>query len=230
MRQPSSVYVVDSRAGAPRGSRVGVRDGGRRPCPQSFLYMLVSVALCAFILEAVLIFFLHSRQPVQAASFSFSKLGTATEKNASAHTSTPYAPLFKPVARLMDVKDAIHGNGVLSWSRKGNPLVRGMDSNDKSLLVRREGFYFVYSKVSFYVGGGFRHSVMMRTRRHPGGTVTLLEARKYSSLDKRGDVCNSFLGAVFTLHKDDAIFVKVSDPSKIVRVIPYENVFGAFMI
>lgn len=104
-----------------------------------------------------------------------------------------------------------------------------MDYKNGSLLIRREGFYFVYSKLSFHNSASFHHTVMKRTRRQPGGTVPLLQARKYSSADNKSNG-NTFLGGVFHLLKDDAVFVKVSDTSKIVRVIAYENVFGAFMI
>ncbi|XP_057716850.1 tumor necrosis factor ligand superfamily member 14-like [Corythoichthys intestinalis] len=227
MRHPSSVYVVDSHAAAPPIPNRVARSRKRSWCVQTLLSMLVSVALTGFILEAVLIFYLHSRHPVQAASSSLQKL--TTEKIASAQTSTAPVLLFKPVARLTGVKDVIHNKGVVSWSRKGNPLLRGIDYNDKSLLIHREGFYFVYSKLSFSGGRVFHHSVMKHTGRHPGGSVTLLKARKYSS-SGGGDTSNSFLGGVFNLEKDDTLFVQVSDMSKIVQVIPYENVFGAFMI
>ncbi|XP_077382154.1 tumor necrosis factor ligand superfamily member 14 isoform X2 [Festucalex cinctus] len=150
------------------------------------------------------------------------------EKNAPPHTCAPHPPLSKPVARLMGGKDV--GKGVLGWNLISEHLLRGIDYKDGNLLIRREGFYFVYSKLSFYNPGVFHHMVMMRTHRH-SSAIPLLRARKYSSAaDDSKDNGNTFLGGVFHLHKDDALFVKVSDASKIVRLVTYESVFGAFMI
>ncbi|XP_061606312.1 tumor necrosis factor ligand superfamily member 14 isoform X2 [Phyllopteryx taeniolatus] len=253
MRQlPSSVYVLESHAAAPplppRAGRARCSGGPA----QALLLALLSVALIGLVLEGLLIFYLHSSHFGQTPSPSFSKSSAEQnaspqtskrlnslsktfthlmEKNASSHTPAPRMPLSKPVARLMDGADVVHGKGVMGWSLVSDRILRGVDYKDRSLVIRREGFYFVYSKVSFYERGVFHHAVMMRTRRHPGGTVLLLQSRKYSSADdknkRNGD---TFLAGVFHLHKDDAVFVKVSDTSKIVRVIANENVFGAFMI
>uniref|UniRef100_A0A3Q3E0V0 Tumor necrosis factor ligand superfamily member 6-like n=2 Tax=Hippocampus comes TaxID=109280 RepID=A0A3Q3E0V0_HIPCM len=209
--------------------------------------MLVSVALTGLILEALLIFYLHSNHFEQTPSTSHSKL--TAEKKASPHISTHHSsvskpltrllekkrsphtctPDSKPVARLIGGKDATHGKSVVGWSLISGNLLCGMDYKNGSLLIRREGFYFVYSKLSFHKSATtFHHTVVKRTRRHPGGTVPLLQAREFSSADKNNG--NTFLGGVFHLLKDDALFVKVSDTSKIVQVIAHENVFGAFMI
>ncbi|XP_061556586.1 tumor necrosis factor ligand superfamily member 14 [Phycodurus eques] len=250
MRQsPSSVYVLESHAAAPpRPPRAGRRGGPA----QRLLLALVSVALIGLVLEGLLIFYLHSSHFGQTPSPSFSKLSAEKnespqtsnrlnslsktfthlmEKSASSNASAPRMPLSKPVARLMDGADVVHGKGVMGWSLVSDRVLRGVDYKDGSLVIRREGFYFVYSKVSFHERGVFHHAVMMRTRRHPGGSVLLLQSRKYSSAnDKNRGNGDTFLAGVFHLRKDDAVFVKVSDTSKIVRVIANENVFGAFMI
>ncbi|KAM9785318.1 tumor necrosis factor ligand superfamily member 14 [Syngnathus typhle] len=249
MRNRPSVYFVDSQTGAPP---LPPRAGRNRRCSslaQTLLFVLVSVALTGLVVEALLIFYLHSSQLVGAPSMSFSKLteeksafrhpstrhsptpkplARQIEKNASRYTCKPCFPLSKPVARLMGGKDVVHGKGLVGWSLIPDHLLRGMDYKDGSLLIRREGFYFVYCKLSFHSHGVFHHTVKMRTPRHSAGPVVLLQARKHSSAD--GNISNSFLGGVFHLHKDDALFVKVSDTSKIVQVIAYESIFGAFMI
>ncbi|XP_049601579.1 tumor necrosis factor ligand superfamily member 14 [Syngnathus scovelli] len=250
MRHRPSVYFVDSHTGAPP---LPPRAGPNRQyssLAKTLLFVLVSLALTGLVVEALLIFYLHSSQLVGAPSMSFSKLTaeksafppTSTrhsptpeplarqiETNASRYTTCkPCFPLSKPVARLIGGKDVVHGKGFVGWSLISDSLLRGMDYKDGSLLIRREGFYFVYCKLSFRNHRVFHHTVEMRTRRHSAGAVVLLQARKYSSAD--GNISNSFLGGVFHLHKDDTLFVKVSDTSKIVQVIAYESIFGAFMI
>uniref|UniRef100_A0A3Q3DGV9 Tumor necrosis factor ligand superfamily member 6-like n=1 Tax=Hippocampus comes TaxID=109280 RepID=A0A3Q3DGV9_HIPCM len=231
---PRSVYLVDSHAAA-AAPPLPPRAGRARRCTglaQTILFMLVSVALTGLILEALLIFYLHSNhfEQVKSPSASANDItvfpSPPTEKKRSPHTCTPDS---KPVARLIGGKDATHGKSVVGWSLISGNLLCGMDYKNGSLLIRREGFYFVYSKLSFHKSATtFHHTVVKRTRRHPGGTVPLLQAREFSSADKNNG--NTFLGGVFHLLKDDALFVKVSDTSKIVQVIAHENVFGAFMI
>ncbi|XP_051904925.1 tumor necrosis factor ligand superfamily member 14 [Hippocampus zosterae] len=248
MRHPRSVYLVDSHAAAAPPA-LPPRAGRARRCTglaQTILFMLASVALIGLVLEALLIFYLHSNNSVQMPSTPRSKL--TADKKASPHISTHHRPLSKPLARLiekkvsphtctpdskpvahlMDGKDATHGKSVVGWSLISGRLLCGMEYKNGSLLIRREGFYFVYSKLSFHNGATFHHTVMKRTSRHPGGTVPLLQARQFSSADNKNNG-NTFLGGVFHLHKDDALFVNVSDTSKILRVRAYENVFGAFM-
>ncbi|XP_077415671.1 tumor necrosis factor ligand superfamily member 14 [Vanacampus margaritifer] len=249
MRQQPSVYTVDRHGGAPP---LPPRAGRDRQCgglAQTLLFVLVSVALMGLVVEALLIFYLHTSQSVQKPSTLFSRLTAEKsespphlsthhnplskphtrpmEKNASPHTCTPHTPLSKPVARL--IRGKAISKSKLGWSLIFEPLLRGIDYEDGNLLIRQEGFYFVYSKLSFHNAGDFHHMVMRRTRRHPTA-FPLLQARKYSSAANSKDNHNTFLGGVFHLDKHDALFAKVSDTSKIVHVLPDENVFGAFMI
>lgn len=111
-----------------------------------------------------------------------------------------------------------------------DPLLYEMGYKDGDLIIQKEGFYYVYSKVNFLDADVFHHAIELKTARYTGGKgITLLQSRKYSEGSKKMR-SNSFLGGVFHLYKDDAIFVKVSNTSKIVRHKSFENTFGAYMI
>ncbi|XP_061703097.1 tumor necrosis factor ligand superfamily member 14-like [Syngnathoides biaculeatus] len=136
----------------------------------------------------------------------------------------------KPVAHLIGGADGVPGKGVVGWSLISNHILRGVAYKDGSLVIRREGLYYVYSKVRFSQrgrGGAFHHTVMLRSPRHSAGVV-LLQSRKSSWEGENS--ADTFLAGVFHLYQHDAVFVKVSDTSQIVQVIANENVFGAFMI
>ncbi len=110
-----------------------------------------------------------------------------------------------------------------------DPLLHEMDYKDKSLIVQKEGYYYVYSKVSFLDTDVFHHSVHVKTKLYIGKSIPLLSSRKYSEGSSKIR-SNSYLGGVFHLNKDDALFVKVSNASKILRYKSFENIFGAYMI
>lgn len=110
------------------------------------------------------------------------------------------------------------------------PLLFGMVYRDRKLVIQRQGYYYVYSKVFFSDVKVFYHVVAMETEKYSGGNITLLQSRKYSPESNKMTRSNSYLGGVFHLYKNDAIFVSVSDTKQIDRHKPCENVFGAYMI
>lgn len=110
-----------------------------------------------------------------------------------------------------------------------DPLLYEMSYKDGRLVIQKEGFYYVYSKVTFSDTGSFHHSIAVNTKLYIGKSITLLNSRKYSERSNNVQ-SNSYLGGVFHLYKDDALFVKVSNTSKVVRHRFFENIFGAYMI
>ncbi|XP_061838259.1 tumor necrosis factor ligand superfamily member 14 [Nerophis lumbriciformis] len=231
MRAPSSVYVID---GAPTAPPLPPRAGRPRKSgrlTQNILFLLVSVALIGLVLEAVLIFYLHPASPPKPTSASFSKLRAEQHEHFLSDTSK--VSRSKPVACLIDGQDVVHGQQILGWSLIPRPVLHKMHyvQGDRSLVVQKEGHYFVYSKVYFEDVSVFSHSVVVLTRRH-GELIPLMQSRKYSRKysTKTKEDSNSFLGGVFHLRQDDALFVKVSNSSNIIRHKAYENIFGAFMI
>lgn len=117
----------------------------------------------------------------------------------------------------------------MAWSMNADPILHQMDYKDTKLIVHKEGYYYVYSKVFFSDSKTFYHVIELHTKRYAGGHITLLQSRRYAPVTS-GMRSNSYLGGVFHLYEDDALYVNVSDTAKIERHKSYENVFGVFMI
>lgn len=120
---------------------------------------------------------------------------------------------------------AVHEKAVMR--RNVSDPLHGMIDKDGGLIIPKEGYYFVYSKVSFSDSGVFQHSVTLSRKKYLNN-VTLMQSRKYPSVSKESG-SNSFLSGVFHLNEHDRIFVTVSNTSKIIQNNNYEY-FGAFML
>ncbi|KAM3597317.1 uncharacterized protein V6R79_003013 [Siganus canaliculatus] len=222
-----AVYVVDSYASRPPvPPRLSYEQPKRSGVAQTLLFLLVSLALVGMVIEACFIYRLYPSE--SGTSASFSKI--TKDKDDIPPTERPSFDVVpsKPAAHLTDGQDVFHASQIMAWSMDADPLLYEMDYKDRSIVIRKEGFYYVYSKISFSVTKSFHHSIDLKTNLYVGKSIPLLISRKYSL---HNDVLsNSYLGGVFHLKKDDAIFVKVSNTSKIVRHKSYENIFGAYMI
>ncbi|XP_069559087.1 tumor necrosis factor ligand superfamily member 6-like isoform X1 [Brachyistius frenatus] len=228
-----SVYMVDCHATQlplpplpplpPRLSQ-GRRHAGMA---QTLLFLLVSLALCGMVIEACFIYRLY--QPDSATSGSFSKL--TADHAATTPTRRPSYDILpsKPVAHLTDGQDVVHEKHVMAWSMDADPLLYEMTYKDRKLIIQKEGYYFVYSKVFFTDSGTFYHYVQMHTDKYADGNITLLHSRKYSPVSTKMR-SSSYIGGVFHLYENDALYVSVSSTSKIQRHKPFDNVFGAYMI
>lgn len=223
-----SVYVVDSHATFPPVPPRLSQGRRRAGVGQTLLFILMSVALCGMTIEACLIYRLYQTESVTSASIS--KIITEQDAATAAKLHSLVISPSKPVAHLTDGQNLDHAKDIMAWSTDADPILYKIDYKDRSLVIQKEGYYYVYSKVSFSDTGTFHHLVDMHTEKYTGKSVTLLKSRKYSNHFKHPEQSNSYLGGVFLFSKGDAIFVKVSNTSKIVRQDPSENVFGAYMI
>lgn len=226
-----SVYVVDDHLAPPppQVPRVEVKQRGGGLV--LVLLFLVSLVLCGMIIQACFIYRLYQSQDTNFGSSS--KLIGDTDagevKSRANKWDRLIDPPSKPAAHLTDGPDAVVGSEILGWSLSGDPLLYKLDYNDGRLIVQTEGYYYIYSKVTFVDESAFHHSVHWKTELYTGKSIPLLESRTYSS-GSHNTQSNSYLGGVFHLYKDDALFVKVSNTSLVVRHKAYENIFGAFMI
>lgn len=195
------------------------------------LLFLVSLVLCGMIIQACFIYRLYQSESTNSGS-SNKLIGDndAGEDEAMANKWDRLVdPPSKPAAHLTDGPDIVHGSQILSWSLIGDPLLYKLDYEDRNLIIQTEGYYYVYSKVTFLDKTSFYHSVHRKTKMYAGKSIVLLESRMYSS--RSGNIqSNSYLGGVFHFYKDDSLFVKVSNASQVVHYKHCENVFGAFMI
>ncbi|GAA6223609.1 tumor necrosis factor ligand superfamily member 6-like [Lates japonicus] len=222
-----SLHLVDSSAAQPP-LPPGLRHWQRRvTATQTLLLLLVCLALCGMAIEACFIFRLYQHESPAAAS-SFKLVGGEDVTSPTKRPSYDIRP-SKPVAHLTDGPDAAHGPQIMAWSMDADPILYEMDYKDSRLLIKKEGYYYVYSKVYFLDSGVFHHSVHLLTTIYSGGSITLLQSRKYSPASGKTR-SNSYLGGVFHLYRDDALYVKVSNTTKIERHKSFENVFGAYMI
>lgn len=219
-----SVYVVDSYSTRPAVPPRLSRGQQRSRVAQTLLFLLVSLALVGMTIEACLIYRLYQPKSGSSASYSKHTGGNDVSSLDQSHRVRP----SKPVAHLTDGQDVTHGNQTMAWSTIADPLLYKMTYRDGYLFIQKEGYYYVYSKVSFFDRKMFHHSIERKTPRYNGKSIPLLQSRKYSKASTY--MQNSYLGGVFLLRKDDAIFVKVSNTSCILRNRSYENIFGAYMI
>ncbi|CAJ1075236.1 tumor necrosis factor ligand superfamily member 14 [Xyrichtys novacula] len=226
-----SVYVVDTHTTRPPPLPPRLKQKqDRSGTVQTLLFLLVSLALCGMVIEAVLIFRLHKTESSDSSGSHSKIIGDVIP----AERRRDILP-SKPLAHLTDGQDAVYKNQYLAWSN-GDPLIHEMIYKDRSLIIQKEGYYYVYSKVTFTDISPFNHSVHVKTKRYKGKSIPLLASRKnpgihtYSREELGNQKSNSFLGGVFHFYEDDAIFVKVSNSSQVVRHKPEENVFGAFML
>ncbi|TNN70367.1 Tumor necrosis factor ligand superfamily member 14 [Liparis tanakae] len=194
-----SVCVVDTYSIRPAVPPRPRPEGRHTGAVHTLLFLLLSVALCGMVLEACFIYRLY--RPGPASSASSSQL-------------------------LQGGQDVVHGKLILAWSMNASPLLYGMSYKNKSLVIQKEGYYHIYSKVSFLDNGVFDHSINRKTDRYPGASIPLLMSRRDSEASSHMQ-SNSYLAGVFHLYRDDALFVKVSQTSRIDRSKAYGNVFAS---
>lgn len=222
-----TVYVVDSYGSRPPVPPRLKKKQQSAGVAQTLLFFLVSLALCGMVIEACLIYRLS--YPDSGTSASSSKLTAGEDLTPPTETPSPVMLPSKPVAHLTDGQDVVHEKEIMAWSMDADPILHEIGYRNGSLLIQKEGFYYVYSKVSFMDKGFFYHSIDQKTPRYMGKSIPLLTSRRNLEYP-RSTRSNSYLGGVFHLYKGDAIFVKVSDASKIQRHRSFENVFGIYMI
>ncbi|KAM6904476.1 tumor necrosis factor ligand superfamily member 14 [Xenentodon cancila] len=223
---PPAVYVVDSHTTRPP---LPPRLNQRRSSPgatQTILVLLVSLALCGMVIEAFFIYHLYQSESKTSGTFSKFIAGDLIIP-----TKQPFGGVLpsKPVAHLTDGQDVVHEKDTMKWSMNADPILHQIGYSNGSLIIQKEGYYYIYSKVFFLDSGVFYHLVNLHTEMYDGESITLLQARKYSPPSSRTR-SNSFLAGVFHLFKNDAIYVNVSNTLHVMRHKSFENVFGAYMI
>uniref|UniRef100_A0A8C6PWW1 TNF superfamily member 14 n=1 Tax=Nothobranchius furzeri TaxID=105023 RepID=A0A8C6PWW1_NOTFU len=217
-----SVFVVDTHATRPPVPPRLMREGRWTGAPVTLLTMLVSLALCGMVIEACFIYSLYQTELVNVA-FSYCDEVATIENHLE--ESLP----SKPMAHLTDGVDVVHEKQIMGWSMNADPILYEMVYRNGSLIIQKEGYYFIYSKVYFSFSGIFHHLINMKTEKYTGKFITLLQSRETSPESSKMR-SNSYLGGVFHLSENDAIYVSVSSTQKILRHKSFENVFGAYMI
>ncbi|TTE81759.1 Tumor necrosis factor ligand superfamily member 10 [Bagarius yarrelli] len=122
--------------------------------------------------------------------------------------------------------------GVIQWSDFGFPAFsRGFSYSNGSLIIHTEGFYFLFSKVSFTCST-FQHEVKLNSERYSYEPIRLMVDNRRSLVNQMKPhekiQFSSYLGGVWLLHKKDEVFVAVD--TRCLAEEQGENFFGGFMI
>nr|XP_056706578.1 tumor necrosis factor ligand superfamily member 14 [Euleptes europaea] len=148
-------------------------------------------------------------------------------------------PSERPGAHLTGAAFTVTGNDTLQWEhRRGLAFLQEMDYKGGSLVCKKPGRYYLYSKLSLEhascsaeqqkKGLLVVHSVCKRTPRYPKEIVLLSSIIPYCGTEFWRQ--NSFLAGVLQLEEKEEVYVKVSK-TQLVRVKDgTRSYFGAFMV
>ncbi|KAJ8283137.1 hypothetical protein COCON_G00019870 [Conger conger] len=230
------VFVVDRPVtGSPTVPRPG-----HTPLLQQTLIFLLSLALCGLAVEGYFIYRLYQQAVDVPLGTPGRQLGdqkglvkhSEDERERSGITSQPAK--IKASAHLTDLSIPVQPDGVLQWGVNGDAFTREVDLQAGLLQVKKEGLYYIYSKVSFTERSCsmFKHTVVLRTPRY-SKDLELMKAKRFScgpSKAPEDGLLNSYLGGVFSLHASASVFVKVENHTLVRHQDISDNFFGMFMI
>nr|XP_057940145.1 tumor necrosis factor ligand superfamily member 14-like isoform X2 [Doryrhamphus excisus]XP_057940155.1 tumor necrosis factor ligand superfamily member 14-like isoform X2 [Doryrhamphus excisus]XP_057940164.1 tumor necrosis factor ligand superfamily member 14-like isoform X2 [Doryrhamphus excisus] len=256
MANHPQVFVVDSRATF--FSPPTVRKTRRTPAGYKVLLLVLGLAVLGLVVEGCFVYKLYMKteefsicvsDPL-CQNLSYSKK-TAEQFGAfkghvradGSNEVDAVQPLLgqKPFAHLMCSNNPIGEDNVVQWVDKdGDAVTNQMSYSNGRLLVKKEGYYYLYSKVQVNAAEAcslIQHKVMKDTEAydHP---IELMKSKRFrcrtprpSSVNSSGgeDLLDSFLAGIFHLRLGDKIFVTLDKIQKL-RPGPSENFMGAFMI
>ncbi|XP_056088811.1 tumor necrosis factor ligand superfamily member 14 isoform X2 [Rhinichthys klamathensis goyatoka] len=226
-----SVFVVDSPTRPPPlPPKPGYRQRQKRI--QTLLVILVILALCGMTIEACFIYRLYStkEQPTTP-----NEPQTAMRKQGKDHLIGKHKHLgemkpSKPMAQLTTGNSTV--NGVVLWNEHQESILHQVKLKpaEGKLVMEKEGYYSVYSKIHFREDKiTCTHSVLRTTDRYGAEILLLQSSRFHLKLQRPGIIDNSFLSGMFHLYKGDAVFVRVKNCSLVLSNAA-EIYFGVFMV
>ncbi|XP_060951507.1 tumor necrosis factor ligand superfamily member 14-like [Limanda limanda] len=147
----------------------------------------------------------------------------------------------RPFAHLMGSDNPAKDDNVVQWIHEGGDAITHQMGYDKGrLLVEKEGYYYLYSKVQLNAVlecSLILHKVMKDTSAY-GRPIELMRSKSFRCRTPKlvsvkalegEDLWNSFLAGIFHLERGDKVFVTLESIQKI-RPGPADNFMGAFMI
>ncbi|XP_054859845.1 tumor necrosis factor ligand superfamily member 14 [Eublepharis macularius] len=198
---------------------------------QLFLGMLVLLALAGLAIQAY--FLIRFRKELDQAT---AQRGAEASHDRLIQDHKPHSE--KPGAHLTGASFTATGNDTLQWEyRHGVSFLQEMDYKEGSLICRKPGHYYIYSKVTLEHASCsavqqkstfVTHRVYKRTPRYPKEIPLLTSMIPYCSTDVWRK--NSFLAGTVQLEEKEEVYVKVSE-IQLVRVKDGTwTYFGTFMI
>ncbi|KAI5628099.1 hypothetical protein C0J50_8337 [Silurus asotus] len=232
-----SVFVVDGATHfppplppKPGQRRMQVR---RNRLVQNTLLVLVCLTLLGVLMEGVFIYKLHKNNDTSESKAAESPEALKGDQPVTRRPKPPPIPRpSKPLAHLAAGSKKPEKEGILEWIVEGDPIIHELEYRDGTLIVQKEGYYYVYSKISYSAeGNSFTQMVQKRSQRLPGSSMELLTYKRYNpSPLQKGSVRSSYVGGVFFMYTNDAVFVYVNNGSSVLLHKPADNCFGMFML
>lgn len=233
------VFVVDSQASyIPLPSRRPLRWGGFRRRLPPFLMGLV---LCLLAVQSGCIYYLFKRTEALQGTASSQEDGSVLHRLGSEETNEiTVLDGTRPPVRHQQASAHLMGSSqvpvkdVVQWDTAGEAHIQAMDYKDGRLVVKEEGYYYVYSKVNFKVDCSlFKHKVMRLYKGYKIPQELMTSNRLQCFGNKEGleedNLRNSYLGGVFLLNEGDAIFVTV-EKGTLLKLGSAGNFLGAFRV
>uniref|UniRef100_A0A8C8SQA9 TNF superfamily member 14 n=1 Tax=Pelusios castaneus TaxID=367368 RepID=A0A8C8SQA9_9SAUR len=226
-----SVFVVDGQQhGVPF---VPPMRRKRRVCwhSQFFLTPLVFLALLGMAIEGY--FLIHFHKQLEKMT---SQVGVSDrERGAGEESLSP-----RPAAHVIDAAFIISRNSSLHWEYdKDSAFLRDMDYRDGSLICRKPGYYYIYSKIQLRAQSCPRqsekqfltHGIYKKTPRYPEDKDLMVNIIPYCDR-KEGSfwLDNSFLGGIVHLEENEGVYVQVSHRQAVQVKDGTRSYFGSFMI
>ncbi|XP_008315461.1 tumor necrosis factor ligand superfamily member 14-like [Cynoglossus semilaevis] len=225
------VFVVNSqskcaympRKNKPIWARVG----------QKVLLLLVAVTMFGLVVQGFFIYFLYRK--TEGGHF----LGQIGNKEFN-EIPIPQKMTPRPFAHVIGPNIPSVENNVVQWIHdKGDAIMNQMSYDQGRLLVEKEGYYFLYSKVQLNAAmecSPILHKVVRNTSAYDE-SIELMRAKSFhcrtpkptSRATVMEDIWNSFLAGIFHLHSGDRIFVTLENIQTI-RPGQADNFMGAFML
>ncbi|XP_036421627.1 tumor necrosis factor ligand superfamily member 14-like [Colossoma macropomum] len=221
-------------------------DSQRNGMIQTILYVLVSTALFGIALETCFIYHLYTTKQssellhdknftqtdARKDTFSFCIMEASTVPPKK--TRPPPFKALKPLAHLGAGSERPGADGVMPWNDTGESELHELEYKENKLVVKKEGYYYIYSKLCFDADEDlFNHFMLRTSHRYFGHSIHLLRyayrGNNSKTLKKEGFIQNSYLGGVFHLIKGDAVFVVVKNGTVHLFSLA-DNYFGMFMV
>lgn len=142
----------------------------------------------------------------------------------------------RPMAHLQG-SDAVGQDGVVQWVKNSDGFTSHIEYNKTGLVIEKNGFYFIYSKVHLQETKDcvmVSHCVKRNTTAYYGHPIELMKSKSFHCRNERSnqrpkekDLWNSFLAGIFKLNSGDLIFVTLD---KGLYPGPADNFLGAVML
>ncbi|XP_068448526.1 tumor necrosis factor ligand superfamily member 14-like [Clinocottus analis] len=143
----------------------------------------------------------------------------------------------RPFAQLIGSNNPVGEKNVVLWENiNGETVTHNMGYNEGQLLVEKEGYYYLYSKLTVNAEKPcllIQHKVMKDISEY-GESIELMRSKSSrcqasAKGSDKGDLWSSFLAGIFHLKNGDKVFVTLESIDSL-RSGPTDNLMGAFMI